>query len=283
MKTEKWKMKIDPDYIIRPPRSWFRLDWAELLHYKELLGVFIWRNIKVRYKQTAIGVVWAVLQPFLTMVVFSVFFGRLAKVPSDGVPYPVFVFAGLLFWNLFSSSLTNASNSMVESSGMIQKIYFPRLILPLSAILTPMIDFAISFGVLLGVMAWFQYIPGWHGIVLLPIFMGMTIFSVLGLGLWLCSLNVKYRDVRHALPFFIQILLFLTPVIYPVSIIPQKLQWIAYLNPMTGVITAARASILGNNSVDWTLLAISFIVSIGLLLFGLWYFKKTEQFFADII
>lgn len=271
------------EYIIRPPRSWFSLEWAELVRYKELLSTFVWRNIKVRYKQTAIGVAWAVLQPLLTMIIFSVFFGRLAKIPSDGIPYPIFVFAGLLYWNLFSSALTNASSSMVESSAMIQKIYFPRLILPLSAILTPMIDFAISFVVLAGVMAWYRFIPGWHGIVLLPLFMGMTIFSVLGLGLWLCSLNVKYRDVRYALPFFIQILLFVTPVIYPVSIIPQRFQWIAYLNPMTGVITAARSSLLGNASVDWTLLAISFVTSIVLFLFGLWYFKKTEQFFADVI
>lgn len=270
-------------YTIVPPRSWFSLDFAELARYKELLGVFVWRNVKVRYKQTSIGVAWAVLQPLLTMIIFSVFFGRLAKIPSDGVPYPVFVFAGLLFWNLFSSSLTNASSSMVESSAMIQKIYFPRLILPLSAILTPMIDFAISFGLLLIVMGWYRFIPGWHGLVLLPILMGMTVFSVLGLGLWMCSLNVKYRDVRYALPFFIQILLFITPVIYPVSIIPQKFQWIAYLNPMTGVITAARSSLLGNASVDWMLLVISFATSIVLFLFGLWYFKKTEQFFADII
>jgi lipopolysaccharide transport system permease protein len=190
---------------------------------------------------------------------------------------------GLVYWNLFSAALTNASSSMVDSAGMIQKIYFPRLILPLSAILTPLIDFLISFFVLLGVMAWFRFLPNWHGLVLLPLLMGTTVLAVLGLGLWFCSLNVKYRDVRFVLPFFIQLLMFLTPVIYPVSIIPAKFQWIAYLNPMTGVITAARSSLIGNASVDWALLSISLAVSLVLALGGLWYFRKTEQFFADII
>lgn len=268
---------------IKPPKGLLNLDLKEILRYKELLHTFVWRNIKVRYRQTSIGVAWAVLQPLLTMVVFSIFFGGLAKVPSEGVPYPVFVFAGLLYWNLFSAALTNASNSMVDSAGMIQKIYFPRLILPLSAILTPLIDFVLSFLVLVGLMAWFGFLPNWHGIVLLPALVFMTVFAVLGLGLGFASLNVKYRDVRHALPFFIQLLMFLSPVIYPTSIIPLRFQWIAYLNPMTGVITAARASLLGNATVDWALLAISLAVSLGLLFGGLWYFKKTESFFADVI
>ncbi len=281
-------MKIDHKqknliYIIKPPRFWFNFDFREMLRYKELLYTFVWRNIKVRYKQTVIGILWVILQPILAMIIFTVFFGRLAKVPSDNVPYPVFVYAGLLFWNFFSSALTGASNSLVESAAMIQKVYFPRLILPFSAILTPLIDFIISFIVLLGIMAYYHFIPNWHGLVLTPLLMLVAVFSVLGLGLFFAALNVKYRDVRYALPFFIQLLLFVTPVIYPVSIIPARFQWIAYLNPMTGVVTAARASLLGNASVDWLMLGISALVSLGLIIFGTLYFKKTERFFADII
>lgn len=271
------------EYIIRPPRKWFDLDFPELWRYRELLSVFVWRNIKVRYKQTVIGASWAVFQPFFTMVVFTVFFGRLAQVPSDGIPYPVFVYAGLLFWQFFSSALTAASGSMVESAGMIQKIYFPRLILPLSAVVTPAIDYAVSLLVLFALMAYYRYVPDIGGVLLLPVLLFISALAASGLGFFLASLNVKYRDVRHALPFFIQAMLFLTPVIYPVSLVPERWQWLMYLNPMAGVITAARASLFANAPVDWSALGYSALGAVALFVLGVMYFKKTERFFADEI
>lgn len=268
---------------IRPPKGLVRIDFKELWRYRELLSAFVTRNIKVRYKQTAVGIGWAVFQPLLAMLIFTIFFGRLAGMPSDNIPYPIFVYAGLLYWNFLSSALSGASNSIVESGGMLQKVYFPRLITPLSAILTPAIDFAISLAVLFGLMAFFRYPPSLLGVALVPFLMVSTALAMLGPGLFLAALNVKYRDVRYILPFFIQMLLFVTPVIYPVSIIPERFQWIAFLNPMSGIITAARSSLLGNGSVDWLALAVSIGISLVLLVGGLAYFKKTERFFADII
>jgi lipopolysaccharide transport system permease protein len=275
--------KTAPTFTIQPPRSWLSLDWKELLDYRELLGVFTWRDIKVRYKQTFLGIAWAVLQPFLVMVVFSVFFGRLIQVPSDGVPYPIFVYCGLLFWNYFSSALTNASNSLTGSAGMIQKVYFPRLILPLSSVITPIIDYGFAFLVFIGLLFYYHFIPTFTGLLLIPLLLLISLVCSLGIGLFFASANVKFRDVRFILPFFIQLLMYVTPVIYPVSIIPEKLRWIIYLNPMSGVITAARNSFLGTAPIDWTSLLISFAISVLFLLFGLWYFKRTERFFADVI
>jgi lipopolysaccharide transport system permease protein len=267
---------------IRPPKGLIRLDLAELWRYRELLHAFVERNIKVRYKQTAIGVAWAVFQPFVTMVIFTLFFGRLAKVPSDGIPYPVFVYAGLLFWNLFSAALTGTADSMVAAGGLIKKVYFPRLLAPLSAMLTPVIDFAISLLVLFGLMAYYGYRPGWLGLAFIPALALATCLATFGLGLFLAALNVKYRDVRYVLPFFIQMLLFLTPVIYPVSLIPERFRWLIMFNPMSGVINVARSSLLGTGAVPWTDLLVSVTVALVLLLAGLAYFRKTERFFADI-
>jgi lipopolysaccharide transport system permease protein len=268
---------------IKPPKGLVRVNFKELWRYRELLGAFVERNIRVRYKQTAIGVGWAIFQPLVTMVIFTIFFGRLAHMPSDNIPYPIFVYAGLLYWTLFSAALSGASSSMVESGNMIQKVYFPRLIVPLSAILTPVIDFAISLVVLFGLMALFRYPPSLSGIVLIPLLVVCTVLAMLGPGLFLAALTDKSRDVRYVLPFFIQILLFVTPVIYPVSIIPEQFRWIASLNPMSGVITVARSSLLGNGNVDWLSLTVSIGIGLVLLVGGLAYFKKTERFFADII
>ena len=275
--------KTAQTFIIQPPKSWFSLDWKELMDYRELLGVFTWRDIKVRYKQTFLGIAWAILQPFLVMVIFSIFFGRLIQVPSDGVPYPIFVYCGLLFWNYFSSALTNASSSLTGSAGMIQKVYFPRLILPLSSVITPIIDYGFAFLVFIGLLFYYQFIPTFTGLLLIPLLLLISLLCSLGIGLFFASANVKFRDVRIILPFFIQLLMYVTPVIYPVSIIPESFRWLIYLNPMSGVITAARSSFLGSSPIDWMSLLISFSISILLLLFGLWYFKKTERFFADII
>lgn len=268
--------------IIKPQSGWIRINFKELWRYRELFYIFTWRDIKVRYKQTVIGIVWAILQPFLLMVVFSTFFGGLAKIPSDNIPYPIFVFSGLIFWNYFSTALNNTSNSLIENENIIKKVYFPRLILPLSPSITPIIDFMIAFVVFGGMLIYYHFTPTLIGIILLPILMIISFLSAAGLGTFLAAINVRYRDIRYALPFFIQLLIFLTPVIYPTTLIDQKYRWLIALNPMTGVIESARAGIIGSGSIDFSLLAISGIISIALFLFGIFYFRKTEKSFADI-
>lgn len=268
--------------IIEPKKGLAALDLKELWKHRELFYFFSWRDLKVRYKQTAIGIFWAVLQPFIAMVVFSVFFGKLAKMPSDGIPYPIFVYIGLLLWQFFSKSLSQASNSLVDNKNIITKVYFPRLILPGSSMTTNFVDFLIASGILVGLMIYYQYVPNLAGLLILPLLLFITFMTAMGMGLLLAAVNVKYRDVRHILPFFIQMLLFVTPVIYPTSIL-QKYSWILAINPMTGVIKAARAAILGNAPVDWGLLLISGITCLLLFVIGLIYFKKTEKQFTDII
>ncbi|PIT97163.1 phosphate ABC transporter permease, partial [Candidatus Berkelbacteria bacterium CG10_big_fil_rev_8_21_14_0_10_41_12] len=238
-------------YEITPPKGLVNINLSEIWRYRDLLYILVWRDIKVRYKQTVVGVVWAIFQPLLTMIIFSVLFGRLAKLPSEGVPYPVFVYTGLLLWNYFSSSLANSSESLISNDAIIKKVYFPRILLPGSTVVTPAVDFVISFIIFLALMFYYHFTPSAVGLLLIPVLLLITMISSLGLGLFLSSLNIKYRDVRHILPFFIQILMYITPVIYPVSIIPANFQWIAYLNPMSGVITLARSLLLHTSSVDW--------------------------------
>lgn len=268
--------------IIKPKERLAVLDLKEIWQRRELLYFFTWRDLKVRYKQTAVGILWAVFNPFVTMVVFSVFFGRLAKMPSDGVPYPVFVFVGLLFWQFFSTSLSQASNSLVDNKNIITKVYFPRLILPISSITTNFVDFLIAFLILIGLMLYYHYLPNLIGLLILPLLLLITFVAAIGLGLFLAAINVKYRDVRYVLPFFIQMMLFITPVIYPTSIL-QKYSWLMAFNPMAGVIETARAAIFGNLAIDWNLLLISGVIGLWLLFFSLIYFKKTEKYFADIV
>ena len=268
--------------VIRPKRLFHISDLKELWQYRELLYFFSWRDIKVRYKQTAIGVLWSVIQPFVTMVVFSVFFGKLAQVPSDGIPYPIFVYTGLVFWQFFSDALTETSNSLITNRAIVTKVYFPRLILPISGVLTKIVDFAIAAIILIGLMIYYGYTPTGTGLAMIPILLVIAFVSAIGLGLILASINVKYRDVRYALPFFIQLLLFITPVIYPASIAGVYSKILA-LNPMTGVIQTARAALLGATDVNWMLVWASATVAIILLVIGITYFKKTERYFADII
>lgn len=270
-------------FVITPPSGYLSVNWQELWLYRELLYIFVWRDIKVRYKQTVLGILWAVLQPFLTMIVFTVFFGRLAKVPSDGVAYPVFVYAGLLFWNYFSTAVTTTSNVLIENENIIKKVYFPRLILPAAAALTPVIDFGFSFVILLALMLFYQVTIPVVGLLFVPILLGMTFLTATGLGLFLSALNAKYRDIRYVLPFFIQLLLFVTPVIYPVTLVSMSYRWILFLNPMTGVVTLARAVLLRTPLESVGLIGISFGMSVALFLFGFFYFRATERFFADII
>jgi lipopolysaccharide transport system permease protein len=271
-----------PTTLIRPKKTISLNDFRELWRYKELLYFFTWRDLKVRYKQTFIGVLWAILQPFITMIVFSLFFGKLANVPSDGVPYPIFVYVGLLFWQFFSGALVDTSNVLLTNQSIITKVYFPRLILPISGVITKSVDFVIAGVILAGMMIYYGYLPQLMGLWLLPILLVITFMAAVGGGLFLAAVNVKYRDVRYALPFFIQILLFLTPVIYPASI-AGSYSWLLALNPMTGVIQSARAALLGTTPVNWLLLGISFCACLSLLIVGALYFKKVERYFADIL
>lgn len=271
------------ELIIRPKNKWWVLNWQEIWSFRDLFYFLTWRDVKVKYKQTAIGALWAIFQPFVTMVIFSVFFGKFAKIPSDGIPYPIFVYTGLIFWTLFSSGLSHASNTFIENERIVTKIYFPRIILPVSSIFTNIVDFLFSSIVLIGIMLYYHYTPSLLGLAIYPLLIIMVIFSTLGIGLLFGSLNVKYRDVRFVLPFFMQLLIFITPVIYPISIIEKKYQWILGLNPMAGVIDTARVGILGVGQINWALLGTSVISMIFCCVLGYFYFKKVERYFADII
>ncbi len=269
--------------VISPKQRWFSINFRELLSYKDLFYFLAWRDIKVRYKQTTVGILWAFFVPIITMVIFSVFFGNFAGMSSDGLPYPIFVYTGLIFWNFFSQAISNSSQSLVASQEIVKKIYFPKVILPATSIFVTVIDFAISLLVLVGLIIYYRFIPNPISILIIPVLIFITYVLSLGLGLLLSALNVKYRDVRYIVPFFIQLLLFLTPVIYPTSIVSAQWRWILYFNPISGVIENARAVVLNNGGVEWTSLGIGTLVSIVLLMVGLFYFKKTERFFADII
>ena len=267
---------------IKPKKTFSWNDLKEIWQYKELLYFFTWKDFKVRYKQTFIGIVWAIFQPFMTMVVFSIFFGKFAKMPSDGIPYPIFVYVGLLFWQFFSSALSQTSTSLISNSNIITKVYFPRLILPIASVITKFVDFFIASIILAGMMVYFGYVPNLSGLLILPLLLLITFMAAIGGGLFLASINVKYRDVRYVLPFFIQMMLFITPVIYPASMV-GKYSWLLAINPMTGVIKAARAALFGNAPINWELLGISFIAVSILLVIGVIFFKKTERHFADIV
>jgi lipopolysaccharide transport system permease protein len=267
---------------IEPSRGWVSIELSELWTYRELLYFLIWRDVKVRYKQTVIGIGWAILQPLLTMVVFTMIFGNFAKIPSDGLPYPVFAFTALLPWNLFAGALNRCTLSLVGSANLITKVYFPRLIVPVSAIISGIIDFAIAFVFLLGLMLWFHIVPTW-GAIALPIFLLLTLITALAVGLWLSALDVRYRDVGHAIPFLIQIWMFLSPVAYPLSVVPEKWRLLYSLNPMVGVIEGFRWALLGKESPDFKVIAVSTAVVVALLLSGVVYFKRIERTFADVV
>ncbi len=269
--------------IIKPRKTFnFKEDLKEIWEYRELLYFLSWRDLKVRYKQTAIGIAWVIFQPIITMIVFNVFFGKLLGIPSDNVPYPIFVYTGLLFWQFFSTSLSEISNSLINNKNIITKVYFPRLIIPISITLTKFVDFFIASIVLAGLMIYYHYTPSLIGILVFPILIIISFLATLGLGFIFSSVNVKYRDVKYILPFFIQILMFVTPVIYPSSVAGHYSKLLAF-NPMTGVISTARAALLGTTPVNWLLILTSFIAAFLLFLIGLIYFKKTEKYFADII
>ena len=267
--------------LIRPRRGWRSLDFKELWAYRELLWVLTLRDIKVRYKQTVLGVAWAVIQPVMTMIVFSIFFGRLARMPSDGFPYPVFVYAALLPWTFFANAVGGSANSLVGSANLISKVYFPRLIIPLSSVGAGLVDFAISAVILLVMML--VYGVGWSvNLLLAPALVLAVIFTALGVGTLLSALTVAYRDFRYVVPFLIQLWMFVTPVVYPASLVPERWQWLFYLNPMAGLIEGFRAAFLGR-PFDVVGLSISFTVAVAFFLAGILYFEKVERRFADII
>jgi lipopolysaccharide transport system permease protein len=271
-----------PVHRIRPARAWVALDLKELWDYRELLYFFVWRELIVRYKQTALGVAWALLQPLFTMVVFTVVFGRLAHLPSDGIPYPVFTFAALLPWQLFTYALTASSTSVVANERMITKVYFPRVIMPLSAVGVGLVDFAISFVILLTMMAWYGIAPGW-AVLTIPVWTVLTMISALSLGLWLAALNVRYRDVRHTLPFVSQLWMYATPVAYSLSLIPEKWRALYAINPMVGVVQAFRWALLGQGDSPGVTVAVSTSVVLVIFVSGLYYFRRTERTFADLV
>lgn len=268
--------------VIRPSSGWLSLDLAEVWAYRELLGLLAWRDVSVRYKQSVAGIGWAIIQPLMTMVIFTIIFGRFAKLPSDGLPYPVFAYCALLPWNYFSQSLGGSSDSLVGSSYLITKVYFPRLILPLSKVASGLIDFAIAFIILLGMMIWYGIVPT-LGIFLLPVFMLIAMITALGVGLWLTALNVKYRDVRFIVPFLTQFWMYASPVAYSTSLVPERWRWLYGLNPMVGVIEGFRWALLGKSAPDFNMMIASFVAVCAILITGLFYFRSVEKTFADIV
>ena len=256
--------------------------WADLWRYRELFFILAWRDVAVRYKQTVIGVVWALLRPLLTMIIFSVIFGRIAKLPSDGVPYPLFVFAAMLPWQFFSNALSEASGSLVENEKLITKVYFPRLVVPASSVIVSMIDFLVSFAVLAGMFAWYQFLPTWR-IVALPGFVLIAFLAALGPGLLITALNVEYRDFRYVIPFVVQLGLYVSPVGFSSAVVPGKWRLLYSLNPMVGVIDGFRWAICGTSSIYWPGFALSMALAVVLLWGGIWYFRRMEKTFADVI
>ncbi len=280
LKDEKY-FGHDHVTVIEPLKGWRMLDWRELWAYRELLWVLTARDVKVRYKQTVLGAAWAVLRPLTTMLIFSVVFGRLAKMPSDGIPYPIFVYAALLPWTFFAAAITTSGQSLVGSSHLVSKVYFPRLIIPLSSIGAGLVDLLVSSVILLLMMTWYKVGLSWN-LLAAPLLMAAVVFTALGIGTLLSALTVAYRDFTHITPFMVQIWMYLTPVIFPVSLVPERWQWLLYLNPMTGVVEGFRSVFLGR-PFDLTGMGMSLSISVLLFVLGVAYFERVERRFADVI
>lgn len=268
--------------LLRPSRGWASLGLQELWEYRELLYFLTWRDLTVRYKQTVLGITWAVIQPFMTMLVFSLFFGRLAQIPSDGVPYPVFSYAGLVPWMFFANSLNQSSNSLVSNANLITKVYFPRLAAPIATVLSGVVDLTFASLVLLGMLPYYGLVPTWN-VVWLPFFLLLAIVSSLGVGLWLSALNVQFRDVRYAVPFLTQLWMFATPIAYPSSLVSERWAFLYALNPMVGVVEGFRWALLGTATAPGLSVAASSSVALVLLIGGALYFRKMEKTFADMV
>jgi lipopolysaccharide transport system permease protein len=268
--------------VIRPASRWPHLDFVELWHYRELLGRLAWRDVAVRYKQTSIGVAWAILQPLLTMVVFTFVFGRFANFPSKGVPYPIFTYSALLPWTYFASSVTASGQSLTANKALVTKVYFPRVLLPLAAVVVPIVDFVLAFSVLIGMFFWFHVTPSW-ALLLGPAFLFLGFATALGVGLFLSAVNVRYRDVPYAIPFLMQIWLYLSGVVYSIGALPEKWQWLLALNPMTTVINGFQWGVLGTDAPDLGKSLIGVGSAALFVLVGLWVFRRSEPRFADTI
>lgn len=267
---------------IVPTQGWAALRLKELWVYRELLYFLVWRDVKVRYKQTALGAIWAILQPVFTMVVFSLFFGRLGKIPSDGLPYPLFSFAALVPWTYFSHGLSQASNSLVGSANLIKKVYFPRLSIPIASVASGLIDFALAFLVLLGMMLYYGILPGVK-VIVLPLLLLLTLVTSLGVSLWLSALNVHFRDVRHVIPFLTQLWLFATPIAYPSSLLSEPWRTVYSINPMVGVVEGFRWALLGTDTAPGPMIIVSSLAAVAILVSGVFYFRRLEKTFADVV
>jgi lipopolysaccharide transport system permease protein len=270
--------------IIEPLQGWVPLNLRELFEYRDLLFYMTWRDITVRYKQTILGATWAILQPLMTMVVFSVFFGELAKIPSNGVPYPIFSYTALLPWTYFASGISRTSGVLVANTNLLKKVYFPRLILPISGMVSGLPDFGLSFVVLIGMMAYYGVYPRWAALPLLPLFLLLALIAALGVGLWLGALNAQYRDIRYLVPFLTQFWMYATPVIYPTSFLPERWRFVYALNPMAGVVEGFRWVLLAQGDApDPAVMVISFVAALVVLITGAFYFRRMEKNFADIV
>jgi lipopolysaccharide transport system permease protein len=278
----KVNMGTLPTLLIEPTKGWVSLRLHDLWEYRELLYFLTWRDIKVRYKQTALGAAWAIIQPFFTMVVFSLFFGKLAKVPSDGIPYPIFTYAALVPWTFFANGLSQSSNSLVGSANLITKVYFPRLVIPFSTVISGVVDFVLAFLVLIVMMLYYGVVPTVN-VLWLPFFLLLALVASLGVGLWLSALNVEYRDVRYVVPFITQFWMFATPIAYPSSLLSEPWRTLYGLNPMVGVVEGFRWALLGTGTRPGPMIAISFAASLVILIGGALYFKRMERNFADVV
>ena len=271
-----------PTIVIRPSKGWIGQRLHDLWDYRELLYFLVWRDIKVRYKQTVLGAAWAIIQPFFSMVVFSIFFGKLAKMPSDGIPYPIFAYAGLVPWTFFANGLAQSANSLVDSANLIRKVYFPRLTIPIANVLAGLVDFALAFLVLLGMMAWYKVLPT-QRLIWLPLFLLLALVTALAVGLWLSVLNVEYRDVRYTVPFITQFWMFATPIVYPSSLLSEPWRTVYGLNPMVGVVEGFRWALLGTKTAPGATILVSATASVLLLVGGAFYFRRMEKTFADLV
>ena len=279
---QPYRAEAAPVTIIEPSRGWSSLNLRELWQYRELLYFLAWRDISVRYKQTLLGAAWAIIQPFFSMIVFSLFFGRLANIPSEGVPYPIFNYTAMLPWTYFATAITASSNSLVGSANLLSKVYFPRLVIPVASVLPALVDFCIAFVVMLGMMLYYGIAPTWNALFL-PAFLLLALVTALGVGLWLSAMNVQYRDVRYAVPFLVQFWLFLSPVVYPSSLVPEQWQLLYGMNPMAGVIEGFRWAMLGTGDGPGPMLAVSVGAALLLLISGAFYFRRMEKTFADVV
>ncbi len=268
--------------VIQPTHGWRHINLGEVWRYRELLYFLAWRDIKVRYKQTILGVAWAIIQPLLTMIIFSIFFGKLAKMPSDNIPYPIFCYAALVPWTFFANGLTQSSNSLVTSANLIRKVYFPRIVLPVSAVISGIVDFVFAFAVLLGMIFFYGIMPTGN-IIWLPFLLILALVASLGVGIWLTAMNVQFRDVRYAVPFLVQIWMFATPIAYPSSLLSEPWRTIYGINPMVGVVEGFRWALLRTDTAPGPIIFVSAAVSAGLLVSGIFYFRRMEKNFADVV